>query len=90
MTGACRICPAEEPSPGGSPLRGVDGAPENQARGSEGLCLVLGAVLIGLGIYFLLQPGVGDSGVINLQRLTWGEAFTISGSIFLAAGLRPR
>lgn len=55
------------------------------------------------GLYLLVNPGVKvdaaslgalgasiPSEVVNLQRLTMGETFTIVGAIFLAAAWRPR
>jgi hypothetical protein len=50
------------------------------------LCLVV-------GLYFLfVAPGdtaVLGHDVVNIQRLTIGETFTIIGAIFLAAAWRP-
>ena len=51
-----------------------------------------------VGLYFLLiAPGETVSGeygltreVVNIQRLTIGETFTIVGAVFLAAAWRPR
>jgi hypothetical protein len=94
MTGACRICPPEDAPVDGAPSRGAKPAQVNGERGLGGLCTAFGLVLMVLGIYFLLEPGVALEGVsgdvVNLQRLTLGEAFTISGSVFLAAAWRPR
>lgn len=52
-----------------------------------------GGLFMVTGLYFLtVAPSVGGEfrEVVNLQRLTMGETFTIVGAIFAAAGLRPR
>ncbi|HEU4700684.1 MAG TPA: hypothetical protein VFS40_15980 [Gemmatimonadales bacterium] len=66
-------------------------------------CLALGLLFLAGGFYFLITsgtpvPNTGLEGlgvalpreVVNLQRLAFGQTFTISGAVFLAVGLRPR
>jgi hypothetical protein len=50
---------------------------------------------MGVGLWFLLNPelpgaSMYSSDVINLQRLSIGQTFTLVGAIFLAVGIRPR
>jgi hypothetical protein len=66
---------------------------------SAGPNIVLGLIFLAVGLYFLFNPGVpvddalgatlGHT-VVNLQRLAFGQSFTVSGAIFLAIALRPR
>jgi hypothetical protein len=67
--------------------------------GSIDLCLCLGLVCAGVGLYFLLvAPGnpdavsslEGGAQIVNLQRLAIGQALTVSGAVFLAVALKPR
>jgi uncharacterized membrane protein HdeD (DUF308 family) len=59
-------------------------------NGSFYTCFVFGFVSLAAGLYFLFNPSEGVSNITNLHRLTLGETFTICGSIFIAAGIRPR
>jgi hypothetical protein len=52
---------------------------------------LFGGVLFLAGLYFLFDPSAsGSSEIVNLQKLTWGESFTISGAVFLAIAHRPK
>lgn len=68
-------------------------------QGFAGPLTLMGLGFLVAGLWFLFNPGV-DSGsastsllsgsVVNLQRLTIGETFSIVGSVFLASAWRPR
>lgn len=49
-----------------------------------------GALFFATGMYYLLNPAVGNSETINLQRLTMGETFTIVSAIFCGFAWRPK
>jgi hypothetical protein len=52
---------------------------------------IFGGVLFLAGLYFLVNPAASNNAdVVNLQKLAWGQSFTISGAVFLAIALRPR
>lgn len=63
---------------------------------SRGTCIVLGILLLLVGVYFLVvSPSAGGAellgrDIVNLQRVYVGQTAAICGSIFLAAGIRPR
>jgi len=80
--------------PVGDSGRSVPGQP-HRAGGSPGggaiaVLTVLGLLASGIGLWYLFNPSVGPSEVVNLQRLTMGETFTIAGALFLGAAWRPR
>jgi hypothetical protein len=62
----------------------------------EMFCGGVGLVFWAFGLWFLFNPSVPidsdtvSQSVVNLQRLTMGETFTIAGSVFLAVAIRPR
>lgn len=71
------------------------------AGGSAFLCNLAGAVLLLIGLNFLVfEPGLPSpdalvdsmAGIraVNFKRLAMGQAFTVAGAIFLAAAWRPR
>lgn len=92
--------PAVQPSE----RAGVENAPasvQTSPRSSAGrdLLTIVGILAVLVGLWFLLvhpgDPSVGDvlgngREVVNLQRLAVGQAFTVAGSVFLAAAWRPR
>ncbi len=45
----------------------------------------MGLVGLSIGLYLLLVEPSEAPGIANLYRLTLGQTFTISGSVFLAA-----
>lgn len=51
------------------------------------LCLVLGGLGFVVGMYYMLNSHNMGYGA---QKLAMGQAFVISGAVFLAAALRPR
>lgn len=64
-------------------------------------CIIVGLFALSVGLFLLFNPGVpvqdpagvlrdATPEVVNLQRLTIGQTFSIIGAIFLAAGIRPR
>ena len=62
-------------------------------RGAGSVLGWSGAVMMLVGLYFLFRPVGGEvlgQEIVNFQKLTIGETFTISGAVFLAAALRPR
>lgn len=62
-------------------------------RGESSVLVWSGAVMMLIGLYFLVSPGGGEvlgQEIVNIQKLTIGETFTISGAVLLAAALRPR
>lgn len=66
-----------------------DSPSTNRGR-SPVACLALGAVFIGVGLYYLFNPAAEVEGIANMHKLAVGQAFTVAGSIFLAMALRPR
>lgn len=76
-------------------------APANGRIHTGALLTLIGGLFMLTGLHFLLiAPGqpAGDTGngyglpreVVNIQRITIGETFTIVGGVFLAAAWRPR
>ena len=73
----------------------------SRVRGDSGSILTpIGAVLLLVGLYFLLFPGspvdtsalgalgsLAPTEVVNLQKLAIGMTASVVGAIFLAAGL---
>lgn len=59
--------------------------------GSMVICVAVGLFFLVSGFALLfLWPGEADLPVVNLQKLMIGQALFISGSVLLAAALRPR
>lgn len=57
------------------------------------VCVWSGVAFLGVGLYLLgnpVDPAVASSNIVNLQRLTIGQTFSIVGAIFMAAGIRPQ
>lgn len=85
-----------ESQPSQSPS--VGGAQVTEAHGSSQVCVLLGILSVLAGLYNLLVDPSADAGsfvtasanIISLQKMFMGATFTICGSIFLAAALRPR
>ena len=84
-------------------LRQAPIGPPGKREGSAFLCAAIGLGCWLVGAYFLVlepsNPGATDLGsfigqapaaVVNLHRLTLGQTLIISGSVFVAAALRPR
>jgi len=98
------VAPAP-PSPAVAPAPPLYSASKAASAGSAALLTALltslGLAFMLVGLNFLFNPGVPVDGayrgigsvlpdnVVNLQRLTMGETFTIVGAIFLAAAWRP-
>lgn len=66
-------------------------------------CAIIGIVLMGIGAYFLVNPGVtvdtsglsalgvaSETSIVNLQKLVVGQTCAIMGAIFFAMAIRPR
>jgi len=86
---ACPQCRAEYREPTATPA-----TPVPAERGSAGGCIALGVILLAVGLSALFDPSSGGQvfgePVVNLHKLAVGQACTVSGAVFLAAGLRPR
>ncbi|MDI5934671.1 hypothetical protein [Halomonas kalidii] len=69
--------------------RGVASESDSQATPWMG---VVGVLLLVAGAYFLfVDPGApSSSGIVNLQKMSIGQTFSIIGSIFVGFQWRPR
>jgi hypothetical protein len=63
---------------------------EGSFKGSTVTCVVLGLVGLVVGLYYLANPSLEGASVVNSYRLAIAQTLTISGSVFLAVGIRPR
>jgi hypothetical protein len=70
--------------------QGAQATSENDRFPISGFAVIIGIFLALIGLYFLLVAPSNNGDVINLQRLTIGETFTIVGSILFVGGLLLR
>ncbi len=62
-----------------------------QERGSAVACVVLGLIVLGVGLYFLINPSASGYGnFANMHALAVGQALTVAGTVLLGLGIRPR
>jgi hypothetical protein len=60
-------------------------------RSSLGVLLgIAGGLFFASGLYYLNEPALPGSEVVNYQRLAFGVTYTIVGAIFCAVVWRPR
>lgn len=61
-----------------------------EERGSATACILIGLLALAVGLYFLINPTVGDGSIANLNALAIGQSLTVAGSVLLGFGIRPR
>lgn len=78
----------------------AEGVHEQEAARARAILLVLvGLAFLAAGLYFLFNPSLPPADpterllgrdIVNVQRLAFGQTFSIVGAILVAAGARPR